>query len=1135
MAAIDYPEIMKKLPTAFAYHKMLYNNQGQAIDYIFLDVNPAFETMTGLRKDIIIGKQATAVLPDLAESDFDWIQVYAKLAQHGGAHVFRSYSEPLDKWYDVTALSDKQDYFCTFFQEVTQDVAEKIALREIVRVSEQLLQSNEQAIDYTSIAEILRQISGARYVGINLYDDDGNQFTTVALAGVSGILEPVRKILGFNPVGKKWPHDPVRADAIMDRELTMFENLASLSGKTIPQNLIDQLSKRFATGRVYLARIMKDQKMLGDLTLMMAPETVIKNDDYVRVLASLLGQFLDRQKSQRQLLQVSEELEKFFQINLDLLCIIDEEGRFIRLNQAWEHILGYPLASLQGRNITEFIHPDDLASTQQAMKQLKSQKEVINYTNRYRTKDGSYRYIEWRSKPSGRLYYAAARDVTERTLTRRKLKFEHQQMLSIFDHMDALIYVVDMEEHRILYMNQTGSREIGDIEGKTCWQTLHPETQCACDFCPIPLLKAHAENKQFKNQREYYSRRTKRWYQATDSVIRWPDGRDVKLTVSYDITERRNAERQNRFISTAMLNAYDSVIVADASFHITYVNKSSEDLFGYQAKELIGKHVSILYAQDEQDKLHQEVISVLKQSNNYDGELINQRRDGSHFICELKVAPILDANGKPYAYVGTQRDVTEKREIERQRFLEREKFRTILLSVGDAIIATDKQGRIEVMNPVAEYLTGWTANDAVGRPLMEVFNIINELSKQPCDNPVDEVLRTCDTIELMNNTALIARSGQIIPVEDSAAPILDMNGHITGVVIVFRDYTEKRDKQREVEYLSFHDHLTGLYNRRYLEDAIQRLDVKRNLPFAILVLDVNGLKLTNDAFGHDMGDLLLKTVADIIKSTCRGDDIIARTGGDEFVVLLPETNEQQTKQIRQRIIQACREKKMESIMISVAIGYAVKIKEEQDIWEIMKLADNKMYEHKLRHGKIMRNQTIELVLRKLNMRYDNEQIHTQRVAQYCEAIARAMQLPEKEMLQIKMAAELHDIGKITVAPGLLRKNEPLTRQEWEEIKRHPVTGYNILKGVEEHAALAEIVLHHHERWDGSGYPGRLKGTDIPLHSRIITVADAYEAMTAKRPYQDVKSNDEAIAELIKYAGTQFDPDIVKVMVESVLK
>jgi len=538
-------------------------------------------------------------------------------------------------------------------------------------------------------------------------------------------------------------------------------------------------------------------------------------------------------------------------------------------------------------------------------------------------------------------------------------------------------------------------------------------------------------------------------------------------------------------------------------------------------------------------------------ANLFSGQLFFEEPDISFF---KKQAKTYGFNEKAYIEALKKVPVFSKKEVEtNMKFLQNimqllieitaerinqielnEKFRATLLSVGDGVISTDKQGRINVINGVAAELTGWTQQEAYNKPLEKVLNIINEYTRETYESPAKKALQLGKTVEMENHTILISKDGKEIPIEDSASPIKDKDGNIKGAVIVFRDFTEKRKKQKEIEFLSFHDHLTGLYNRRYMEDSIKRLDTKRNIPFSIIVTDVNGLKLTNDAYGHETGDKLLIKVAEILKKSCRKDDIICRAGGDEIAVLLPRTNSYRAEEIKNKIQEETNNNVVESAIISLAVGCATKNEEDKNILEVYKEADNQMYKQKIKNGKMMRSKTIENVLLNINNKYDNEQIHSQRVSQYCEKIAIAMNLNKREIEDAKIAGTLHDIGKIVVSPNVLNKIGKLTKDEWEEIKRHVTTSYQILKNVDEYSYLAKAVLYHHEKLDGTGYPEGLKEEDIPLLSKIISVADAYEAMTATRPYQKIKSKEEAVEELKKYSGTQFDKNIVDIFINKVL-
>ncbi len=552
------------------------------------------------------------------------------------------------------------------------------------------------------------------------------------------------------------------------------------------------------------------------------------------------------------------------------------------------------------------------------------------------------------------------------------------------------------------------------------------------------------------------------------------------------------------------------------------VNNSFERLTGLNSDEIVGKRALEVLPHLEPYWINAYGEVALtgdsQEFENYNDELEKWYQVVAYSPNHNQFAVIID-------------DISNRKKMEELLYMEKENFRTTLLSIGDGVISTDNKGRIILMNVIAEQLTGWKEEEAIGKDFVEIFTIIHEYTMEPCRNLVDDVLKTGEIKELANHTALIRRDGTLLPIEDSAAPIWNRDGKITGVVIVFRDFTEKREKHNQIEYLSYHDYLTGLYNRRYMEEAMKRMDTVENLPVAIMVLDINGLKLTNDAFGHEMGDKLLKKVAEILKKACRPQDVIARMGGDEFSILLPNTGNEQALNIRDSIIEETSKIELESVIVSIAAGYDIKTDTSQDIDVIIKNAENSMYERKMKYGRAMRSQVIENVLRSINLKYDNEQIHTERVAEYCELMAKEMNFSDREIHAIKHAGILHDIGKIIIPPELLNKKEKLTNEEFDIIKKHSETGYHILRNTYEYAGLAKIVRHHHEKFDGNGYPDKLKGHEIPLESRIITIADAYEAMTANRPYQKPKSKEEALLEIKRCSGTQFDPEIAGVFLK----
>ena len=486
----------------------------------------------------------------------------------------------------------------------------------------------------------------------------------------------------------------------------------------------------------------------------------------------------------------------------------------------------------------------------------------------------------------------------------------------------------------------------------------------------------------------------------------------------------------------------------------------------------------------------------------------------------------------PLKMAGCHINITNMKKLEAELFEERSLFKTTLHSLGDAVISTDKDGNVDLMNAVAEDLTGWKRSEAKGLPFETVFHIVNEITGEKCPNPVAQVFKTGQIIELANHTMLIKKNGGAIPIEDSAAPIIDESGAITGVVLVFRDFTDKKEKQEKIRYLSNHDQLTTLYNRHFFESQLAFLDLPDNLPFTIIMADVNGLKLTNDAFGHKAGDALLKKVATSFKKTCRPTDILARIGGDEFVLLLPKTAGGNAEKIVARITDIIEQEKQDNIVISVSFGWDTKVSDDESITEILTKAEEHMYRKKLVESQSMRNQTIRVIMQTLQETNHRERIHAEKVSQICRSIGESMHLDSNTLKELETAALMHDIGKIALNETVLNKSDPLTESEFDEIKRHPEIGYHILKSADAYTNLADYILSHHERWDGRGYPRELSGTDIPLIGRIIAVADAYEAMTGDRPYRTSMTPAEALKEITHCAGTQFDPDIVGAFLKS---
>jgi len=462
---------------------------------------------------------------------------------------------------------------------------------------------------------------------------------------------------------------------------------------------------------------------------------------------------------------------------------------------------------------------------------------------------------------------------------------------------------------------------------------------------------------------------------------------------------------------------------------------------------------------------------------------------------------------------------------------QKEQLRVILQLMGDGLVITDAHGRIQSINRAAEELTGWKQGEIEGQQFARFFRIIDEETREPIVNPVEQVLKEGTPVDLKKGTQLLTKGGLVRPICNRAAPFKDAANRILGAVFVFRDVSQEKIKKETIYYLSYHDQLTGLYNRAFFEEELRRLDTERQLPISLILGDINGLKITNDVYGHKEGDLLLKSIAKVITKCCRSEDIIARWGGDEFVILLPQTPSKCADDICQRIRSTCLKESTESLKLSISLGYATKEKMHQNIMDVFRKAEDYMYKRKLLENKSLRCFIISSMKKAMYERGFESEEHVERLTYLTKGIGIALGLKENELEDLALLSMLHDIGKSAIPDSILSKPGELNDEEWLEIKKHPIVGYRIAQSVPELVNIAEYILSHHERWDGKGYPQGLKGENIPLLARIIAVADAYDAMVQERPYQKAVSHLKACEELTKNAGTQFDPRVVQAFLD----
>lgn len=610
------------------------------------------------------------------------------------------------------------------------------------------------------------------------------------------------------------------------------------------------------------------------------------------------------------------------------------------------------------------------------------------------------------------------------------------------------------------------------------------------------------------------------------------DDKSYLICSSEDITELKAAQSENELLVKRLKSMFYNhsaimLVIELVSGRIVDANPAACRFYGYSKEEIQKLHITDIniLPQEEVEKKRMEAHEGKQRYFVFPHRLKN----GSIRMVDVYSCSISEGENKLlYSIIF---DVTDRENYKDELYREKEMLKTTLQSIGDGVVTTDGRGVITSLNAVAQELTGWSDNEARDRRFSDIFVLQNEDTGYTVENPIQKVLDTGRIMGLANHTIMVNRQHRSIPIADSAAPIKSEDGRTLGVVMVFRDVSNEKEHNKQISYLSYHDSLTGLYNRSYIEEKMESLDIEENLPIAVIMGDVNGLKITNDVFGHETGDQLLKHMAESLKRNCRENDVIARWGGDEVVIFMPRTSLSTAEEIIHKFKNSYIDVEKSGLHMSISFGCAVKKRAQESIHVVMRKAEEYMYHQKLLDGKSYRNAIINTLLATLYEKSNETEEHSKRIEKYCHSIGRKLKLSSKEMNELSLLAILHDIGKVSINTNILKKPVSLTSSEWREMRHHPEIGYRIAHATPELAIVADFILSHHERWDGSGYPRGLKGKDIPLVCRILAVTDAFDAMTNDRIYRKAMSREEAITELKRNSGVQFDPEITDLFIE----
>lgn len=574
-----------------------------------------------------------------------------------------------------------------------------------------------------------------------------------------------------------------------------------------------------------------------------------------------------------------------------------------------------------------------------------------------------------------------------------------------------------------------------------------------------------------------------------------------------------------------MKNFVLPIWIKDRNLKFIYGNNKYLDILGKTIDELIGLGNKDIFEEKLADRFNSKCKEALEKKKNI---YMESRVNGNYTQCAI--IPLMDEDGEVIALAGVLGIIDGEGKIKEKEYelrMQTDLIKGIIDILPGVIFYKNGEGKYIYANrECTEFYEERGISDIIGKTDIEINPDRRQVGKFVDDDKW--ILENKKSLE--NEASFNNPNGTVEYRKVTKIPLLDYYGNALGIVGRSVNITKERNYRKKLEYLSYTDILTGAKNRTAFEELDKELSKEENLPIGVIMGDANGLKLINDTFGHRCGDKFLKEIVNILEEVAK--ETVFRIGGDEFVILIKNATPKYCEELIEKLQKKYDAYNKELFKLSISFGYSIKKKVTQDIYDVLAIAEDIVYKEKLTHNDTAKSTVINSIKKNSCLNNKETEAHATRVANNSVKIGKVLKLSDIQLEDLKIAGEFHDLGKVVLPEEILLKPTKLTKEEYEIMKTHVEKGYRIIKAISnKYRGAAEIILNHHERWDGKGYPKGIKEEEIPITSRIMALCDAYDIMRSKRVYKEAMKKEEALEEVRRCTGTQFDPKVVKVFFE----